>query len=445
MTLFDDLQDNTKKAVKWIAAEFAYLKELKVDLERIEHAQSTNEEERAYNKVRHVWRYVAKCERRSEHNIQEVVEELKGAAQTYPNLRRLENQIEVPEAELVRAFSMYTGDFNKKLVFLSLQFRTKEKYFGDRAEQIDIEIKTQARELEHFIDTLIKWASGIEASLKQLGTELIADEAQKLTYLGDNQYSKPIMARFESVFRVERFLREGYGRKEGFLRESGDFPGLIETQEDQATRYMEQRFNNLFGVDPLRTLKMDGIGSLGRAFLYILDHVLNNYARDCQYSSDSTIRASSERNFDFGNFERPVDFYEILTGRLLTWFNKTFEIDFISVYLSESDRSKRVDKAMRTIKLNRIQKAFINEPEYCLAMFRLMFGKDLFNYALYDVIMVFDASKIQYRKGLTVSGATYFAASPNGLVAIHIIHRNPIFYDLIKRCLLKIGVTVPIY
>jgi DNA-directed RNA polymerase subunit F len=57
-------------------------------LERIEHTTSTNEEERAYNKVRHIWRYVAKCERRSEHNIQEVVEELKGAAQTYPNLRR---------------------------------------------------------------------------------------------------------------------------------------------------------------------------------------------------------------------------------------------------------------------------------------------------------------------------------------------------------------------
>jgi hypothetical protein len=177
MDLFKDLESSTRNAIKWIAAEFKYLKELKIDLLQIEQARETSEEEKAYRKVRHVWRYVSRCERRAERNIKEVIEQLKWAVQKYPNLTKLENQIEVPAAQLVRAFSFYTGDFQKKLVFLSLEFRTKSRYFGEKAQQIDNQIKSTAKELEQYVDTLIRWIGGIEASLEQL--ERIAEQEDR--------------------------------------------------------------------------------------------------------------------------------------------------------------------------------------------------------------------------------------------------------------------------
>tara|TARA_Y100000310_G_C20675653_1_gene812874 strand:+ start:1524 stop:2774 length:1251 start_codon:yes stop_codon:yes gene_type:complete len=413
MDLFKDLEEDTRKAIKWIAAEFEYLKKVKARLEEIEQATDTAHEEKAYRKVRHVWRYVSRCERRAERNIEEVVEELKKAVQIYPNLRKLETQIEIPEGKLVKAFSFYTGDFNKKLVFLSLEFRTKEKYFGEKAQQIDEKIKTTAKELEHYVDTLIEWIGGIEASLKQLEHGLREDESQKLRLMGPGQYSQPIVARFQGVFGFEHFLKKGYTHKEGFLRENGSLPYMVETMEDYATRTVEGVIEYFLKLGPVCCCwRIVGLNLL-------MDHEI-----------DKNVMREISKIF----------------GDIFSKIGEDINHEATEKGIEEGLQHYGIPKTVAEIK-----KDLSDNPGLVLKL--LYSYEEIAPYvkgaALYNILVVLDPKKTTIEKGTTVSGATYFSCNPDALVSVHIIHRNPLLKELVKKILLKMfkehGVSVPIY
>jgi len=167
MTLFHSLNSDTQNAIKWFAAEFNYLKELKEDIKRIKQETGLSDQEKDYKKVRRAWYYTRRCERRAEINVERVIEDLKKAIQTNTNLLKLEKEMEISSEKLLKAFSFYTGDFQNKLVFLTLKFRTKEK-IGKKTQQIELEIKNAAQDIEQYVDTLIDWVSGLEASLKKV-------------------------------------------------------------------------------------------------------------------------------------------------------------------------------------------------------------------------------------------------------------------------------------
>ena len=116
MAWFHDLNSDTQNAIKWFAAEFKYLKQLRDDLERIKRDTSVSEQERDYKRIRHIQYYIGRCERRAEKNVERTIEDLKQAIQQNPSLVTLEKQIEISSEKLLKAFSFYTGVFEKKFI-----------------------------------------------------------------------------------------------------------------------------------------------------------------------------------------------------------------------------------------------------------------------------------------------------------------------------------------
>jgi hypothetical protein len=112
MAWFHNLNSDTKNAIKWIAAEYKYLKELRDDLERIKNDNSVSEQEKDYKNVRRAWYYIRRCERRTERNIERIIEDLKreiiknpSLVPKDPDLINLKLQIEISSEKLLKAFS----------------------------------------------------------------------------------------------------------------------------------------------------------------------------------------------------------------------------------------------------------------------------------------------------------------------------------------------------
>jgi phosphoribosylformylglycinamidine (FGAM) synthase PurS component len=171
MVWFHDLNTDVQNAIKWFAAEYKYLKELRDDLERIKRDTSASGQEKDYRNVRRAWVYVRRCERRAERNLERVIKEIKQTILTNPSIADLEKQIEISSEKLLKAFSFYAGDFKKKLDFIAVQFGTEKRFFGKKAEQAASNIKITAFQIEQYVDTLIVWVSGLEASLNHLDAQ----------------------------------------------------------------------------------------------------------------------------------------------------------------------------------------------------------------------------------------------------------------------------------
>ena len=111
-----ELTKDVEHAIKWLAAEFKFLKRLHSDLERVEELGEKNkidEERSQLSKDIRVVRYVGRAERRVEGDVQNVIKELKEARQktvSHDQIDKLLQEIEVPAAELLREGSIYVGN-----------------------------------------------------------------------------------------------------------------------------------------------------------------------------------------------------------------------------------------------------------------------------------------------------------------------------------------------
>jgi hypothetical protein len=205
MVWFHDLNSDVQNAIKWFAAEFKYLKELKEELEKLKRDTTPSEQEKDYKRIRHTWYYIGRCERRAERKVQVVIEDLKKAIQTNPNLVTLEKQIEISSEKLLKAFSFYTGDFKNKLVNILVDIKIRKEKSGDKAQAAEMSMKQLATEAEQYIDTLIVWVGGLEASLEQLGKNQTGETVTSLSNLKgwiDNEIkeiAKPISGRAEPL------------------------------------------------------------------------------------------------------------------------------------------------------------------------------------------------------------------------------------------------------
>lgn len=178
--LWARLSDDAKLAIKWIAAEYNYLAELKDDIVVIEKEEDLAEEEKAAKKAKRALKYVGFTERKTHKDVIEVIEDLKEVIARYPQLASLEKEIEVSSEQLLKAFSLYAGELRDKLNELSTQLelleREKKK---QKAEIIRQEILENARNLEEHLDVLIKWTQGLEASLEKVEKVAIKGKASK--------------------------------------------------------------------------------------------------------------------------------------------------------------------------------------------------------------------------------------------------------------------------
>ena len=199
MDLFKEMDKDARKAIEWVAAEYKYLKDVKIDLEYLEWpSKKKSDEEKAYRKLSRASRYASLCERRSEKKIEILIEDLKKAVHTYPWLRKLESDIEIPAAKLVAAFSFYTGDFRKKIKALRKKFLEQKNASGKSAEIRDAELKAAAKEIEGYIDTLIEWVRGLEISLMKLRSKKFSLLEKAKSFHG-SRLEREIIAKFHEL------------------------------------------------------------------------------------------------------------------------------------------------------------------------------------------------------------------------------------------------------
>lgn len=171
-----------KHAIKWLAAEHKYFRELREDLEELQEdireakGAATEKEKKVGEKeilrdIRHAFRdfrYIAKSERRFEQKdkqIQEILHKLKGiagaesAASKTPS-RRAEELLRESEAAanyLVKVASYYEGAIRDRLLYI--QHEAKE-------HELD-KVLIALNELEEIIETSQRWIAALQVDLRE--------------------------------------------------------------------------------------------------------------------------------------------------------------------------------------------------------------------------------------------------------------------------------------
>jgi hypothetical protein len=165
MAWFHSLDSDTQDAIKLFLGEFKYVKELKDSLDKIKNDTSISEQERDYTNLRKAWRYVKRFERRGENCVERIIEELKKEIPANSVFVDVEKQIETSYEQLIKALSLYSGDFKNKLVFLALQIKIKSSLSDEKALQAELDIKKTIQEIETYANILMTWITDVEKEL----------------------------------------------------------------------------------------------------------------------------------------------------------------------------------------------------------------------------------------------------------------------------------------
>tara|TARA_Y100000310_G_scaffold317318_1_gene370081 strand:+ start:1358 stop:2902 length:1545 start_codon:yes stop_codon:yes gene_type:complete len=219
--------------IRWLAAEFKYLRILHKALERIEQ-EGLPEQERELKKDLRVARYIGRAELRVEHDIQDVLEELKGAKAveiSASDLHEVLKEIEVPANQLVTEGSQYVGGLRKQLKSIRTDAKVAEKYPDDAHRR---QVRREIRRLEAEIADLEEWIAALDAALGKAKVWFEYENSPPRRK-EDGSFDKPIISRFENVLHIADFLDHGYRGKEAFYRGDGRGAMLFETHEDAAT------------------------------------------------------------------------------------------------------------------------------------------------------------------------------------------------------------------
>lgn len=164
------LTKEVEHALKWLAAEFKFLKRLNADLERIEK-ESLKQQEKDLKKDIKVIRYIGGAERRLQDDVSDIIEEIKKSKKKGISL----NEIEVPAAKLLKEGSIYVGNLKDQLNTIRTSVRLQEKY---PKEETRVIIQKEIEKLESKVSTLMTWITALAASLKKVEklTEPISEE-----------------------------------------------------------------------------------------------------------------------------------------------------------------------------------------------------------------------------------------------------------------------------
>ena len=180
------LRKETREALEWLASEFSFLKELDDYISKLYLKDNLAEEKKAYRKANKALRYVKRSEGKAERHISHLKKKIK----EFPFLQAIGSKLDISEAQLVKAFSFYAGDFQDEMQKVVDTLDEKKKdlrqlklatLFSKDKEEIDklekkvagagSDLKKVAKEMEEKIDVLIRWVESLGALLKQIKEE----------------------------------------------------------------------------------------------------------------------------------------------------------------------------------------------------------------------------------------------------------------------------------
>ncbi|MBI4980552.1 hypothetical protein HZC30_03290 [Candidatus Woesearchaeota archaeon] len=170
-----NLKKDTERAKDWVAAEFSYAKNLQVKLKDIEKLETSQAEKNIRSGLK-ILRWVGRGERRADRYERRVMDELKKLGNILPKTLKdeeedLSKELDVVEAKLVKAASIFTGDLRGEL----LELETDEQLLAhlqkkkpQEADKIKRLLHQLVEKTENEVDDLMKWIGTTEAVLKKI-------------------------------------------------------------------------------------------------------------------------------------------------------------------------------------------------------------------------------------------------------------------------------------
>ncbi len=173
MKQIEQLSDGAKNAIRFLAAEFKFAKELGEHLEKLNNeAGHVDQKIREANKMTHVYRWLAKAERkvaRNEDHMLALLKELENiGSEKYRSekkdalvFRSFAQQLKVADDTLKKLASFYTGKIGLELAEISGEQKLIQSLITKKtnaaAEALKQRLETEIKELRENINTLLLW------------------------------------------------------------------------------------------------------------------------------------------------------------------------------------------------------------------------------------------------------------------------------------------------
>lgn len=174
-------EKDVRKTINWAAAEFGFLDKLDKDIDYAIREKRLEGEEKDIEKAIHVLRYVGRSERKSERNIRRVFDDLAElyekipSAQLKDHLRKVYQEMAIPDRELLKNASMFVGNLKDKLTHALVLIQVEEK---KRSEGLNKTIKEEFEEIKNAVDKLEDWEKALIIGLKH--AEQLVEGLKKL-------------------------------------------------------------------------------------------------------------------------------------------------------------------------------------------------------------------------------------------------------------------------
>jgi len=178
--VLEKTEKEVKRAEKWVAAEFAYMKKVKADLDAFKKEIGTPEARKDVRKAKRDFTWVGRGEYRAgrfEENVIKSLDELKDMVpeEFKAKIEGIENDTKIATANLAKHSSRFAGELRNKLNKLEagekaleaiedLQSKGKAKPAAVEAQKK--KVQDRADDVISHVDDMLKWMTALEVDLK---------------------------------------------------------------------------------------------------------------------------------------------------------------------------------------------------------------------------------------------------------------------------------------
>ncbi len=169
----EKLDEDAKKAVKWLAAEFEYAQKLIAELEEIRNETDSTKAVREAKQAISIFRWIGRGERRTNRYIQRVISELKKLGTILPPTlqtteEKFSEQLRVAENTLVKFGSRSTSAIKSELnkIRKDESLLTGLKKHPEIIQNIKNLLPTKIDTVEKQVKELATWIEACQAILK---------------------------------------------------------------------------------------------------------------------------------------------------------------------------------------------------------------------------------------------------------------------------------------
>ncbi len=249
------LDQDLVAAIEWVAAEFEYVQKLKEEIEKVEHEDDPEKDEKELKNALRILIYISRAERRAfkfeeqvGKDLQQIYDELSKHLETdfsakhelIKQIRSFIDEIKIERDNLLKYASMYEGllktELNKAEAEAQLLANIEEDHQPKKAKKVHDALLLLIKKVQKQVGEIEEWIGGLEATLRNAKTELekILEEEAKRT-----KVRKPLVHRIRHS-RLYRYIMD--------IIPPGLRNYIREINYDLASFYQYKRFDMFSGI-----------------------------------------------------------------------------------------------------------------------------------------------------------------------------------------------------